>query len=285
QTPEQSSFLVGSSEQGRLLGDQQKHGSQEEGAQHGHRNKEHSPRWRSFEEQEAMMRAASAARWAEDELLCLKNAFSLQLERLEADWAAHEEKIGAEYDARRGLLQARAGLQTVSKGLERLGTPSAERGRAGSAAGDEDIVPPPSSSGRWRSSEKQSRLIHTAPVFQPDAGKESSSVVAGGRNSMRGTQVLGNSGGGSGGRRNSGTRFGTRESKKELERLDEAFSLLADQVRSQKEAAQKWIRRQNIRMEAQIEGMEEERDRRQRWLLAAEKEEKQLITAVLEATQ
>lgn len=38
-----------------------------------------------FAAQEARMRAASAARWAEDELFSLKNAFDLQLKRLEVN--------------------------------------------------------------------------------------------------------------------------------------------------------------------------------------------------------
>lgn len=70
---------------------------------------------------------------------------------------------------------------------------------------------------------------------------------------MRGSQQLGDGGCRSGGKggawRNSNTEFATREAEKELEKLDAAFSLLGGQVRAQKEAAQKWIRRQRIRME------------------------------------
>lgn len=39
----------------------------------------------NFAAQEEIMRAASAARWAEDELFHLKNAFDLQLKRLEVE--------------------------------------------------------------------------------------------------------------------------------------------------------------------------------------------------------
>lgn len=76
----------------------------------------------------------------------------------------------------------------------------------------------------------QSRLIHTAPVFQPGSGR-----TGGG---------LGRSGGGSVARRSS--RYWA---EKELERLDEAFLSVAGQVKEQKQAAQRWIRRQKIRME------------------------------------
>ncbi|CAM9971025.1 unnamed protein product, partial [Scytosiphon promiscuus] len=274
----------GSSEEGRPVGGQQQPGQQGKKKQHYHRKQQASPEPQCFEEREAVMRAASAARWGEDEFFGLKNAFGLQLERLEADWAAHEEKVGAEYAARRALLQARAGLEIVSKERERLGTSSPERGQASRVAGGEVVAPPSASSGRWRSSEKQqSRLIHTAPIFQPEAGKDSPSGLAGGRNAVRGSQRLRIDGGDSSGAawRRRGTSFGAREAERELERLDDAFSLLMNQVRAQKEAAHKWIRRQRIRMEAQIEGMEDERGQRLRWLSAAEKEEKRLIAAIL----
>lgn len=43
--------------------------------------------------------------------------------------------------------------------------------------------------------------------------------------------------------------YWARGAEQELERLDEAFMSVGEQVRAQKEAAQKWIRRQRIRME------------------------------------
>lgn len=62
-----------------------------------HQQQHHGSHWRSdgrqqqqehqkgkdFAAREAAMRAASAARWAEDERFNLKNAFGLQLQRLE----------------------------------------------------------------------------------------------------------------------------------------------------------------------------------------------------------
>lgn len=41
------------------------------------------------------MRAASAARWAEDELFSLKNAFDLQLKRLEVNQETKTNKSAA----------------------------------------------------------------------------------------------------------------------------------------------------------------------------------------------
>lgn len=43
--------------------------------------------------------------------------------------------------------------------------------------------------------------------------------------------------------------YWARGAEQELERLDEAFLSVGDHVNTQKEAAQKWIRRQRIRME------------------------------------
>lgn len=40
-----------------------------------------------------------------------------------------------------------------------------------------------------------------------------------------------------------------RGAEQEVKSLDEAFLSVGDQVRAQKEAAQKWIRRQRVRME------------------------------------
>lgn len=79
----------------------------------------------------------------------------------------------------------------------------------------------------------QSRLIHTAPVFQPTSGRAGAG--------------LGGSGGGPVARRSS--RYWA---EKELERLDEAFQSVAGQAKEQKQAAQRWIRRQEIRMEVRI---------------------------------
>lgn len=83
----------------------------------------------------------------------------------------------------------------------------------------------------------KSRLIHTAPVFEPNSGGVSS---VGGVKGFRGEN-------GGIGRNKAG--YLARGVEQELERLDEAFMSVGDQVRAQKEAAQKWIRRQRLRME------------------------------------
>ncbi|CAM9168820.1 unnamed protein product [Ectocarpus fasciculatus] len=220
-----------------------------------------------FAAQEAAMRAASAARWAEDERFNLKNAFGLQLQRLELDWEAHEIKVREEYDTHRAQIRSRSGISASGGGD---GTRYGTRGVGGVA----DAAS--SSSAPWRSREKQSRLIHTAPVFQPETGMASSAGGTGGRNSA---QVAGRPGGGLG--RNSDVGYWARGAATELERLDEAFAAVGAQVRAQKEAAKKWIRRQRIRMEAQTDAMGEERGNRQQRLSAADREEAQLIAMVL----
>ncbi|CBJ31731.1 hypothetical protein Esi_0278_0041 [Ectocarpus siliculosus] len=188
-----------------------------------------------FAAKEAAMRAASAARWAEDERFNLKNAFGLQLQRLEMDWEAHEIKVREEYDTHRDQIRSRSGMSTPGGG---------DGARYGSRGGTGVADAASASSMPWRSREKQSRLIHTAPVFQPETGRASSAGGAGGQNSA---QVAGRTGGGLG--KNGDVGYWARGAATELERLDEAFAAVGAQVSAQKEAAKKWTRRQRIRME------------------------------------
>lgn len=78
-------------------------------------------------------------------------------------------------------------------------------------------------------------------MFEPNPAKASSAGgVKGGRGHNGGT-----------GRSKAGW-YWARGAEQELERLEEAFLSVGDQVRAQKEAAQKWIRRQSIRMEVRM---------------------------------
>lgn len=88
------------------------------------------------------------------------------------DWAAHEDKVGAEYDARRAMLLARAGIAPTSRG-GKVAPPSSlgiagggraghgganavaseqEMGHGGAAGSDPSSTP-------WRSREKQVRKV------------------------------------------------------------------------------------------------------------------------------
>ncbi|CAN0553127.1 unnamed protein product, partial [Ectocarpus sp. 12 AP-2014] len=125
---------------------------------------------KDFAAQEAAMRAASAARWAEDERFNLKNAFGLQLQRLEMDWEAHEVKVRDEYDTHRAQIQSRLGMTASGGG---------DGARYGSCGGTGVADAASTSSMPWQSREKQSRLIHTAPVFQPETGRAPSAGGSG----------------------------------------------------------------------------------------------------------
>lgn len=81
----------------------------------------------------------------------------------QVDWAAHEVKVGAEYDTRRAMLQARAGIVSTSRGGK--GAPPPSLGRAGSGGGgnegaSEDAMENSGpSSTPWRSREKQVQAV------------------------------------------------------------------------------------------------------------------------------
>lgn len=86
--------------------------------------------------------------------LVIDAAFSLQMERVEADWAVHFEQLLVDYLARRGDIAG----STVEK----------------------RTVQTPSVSGSLQSKEKQTLLIHTAPVFTPTTeAMEPSSLPSG----------------------------------------------------------------------------------------------------------
>lgn len=80
-TSEQMSAPGGSEENKLPNHQEQHHGShrRSDGMQQQQQHRE----GKDFAAQEAAMRAASAARWAKDERFNLKNAFGLQLQRLE----------------------------------------------------------------------------------------------------------------------------------------------------------------------------------------------------------
>lgn len=93
----------------------------------------------------------------------------------------------------------------------------------------------------------QSRLVSTAPVFKPDPGR-GSSAGEGGRWSV-------SRGGGRGRILNSNSSargYDSFSADRELKKLDAAFTAMELHVNEQKEAAQKWIRLQRIRMEVRI---------------------------------
>ncbi|CAM9864908.1 unnamed protein product [Ascophyllum nodosum] len=244
---------------------------------------------RDFDARERDMRAASTENWAKNESFNLKSAFDLQLRRIEAEWAEHEAKIWADYDARRAALEAPPGGAIEGRFKHSPPRRSTVAAALGSNGGGRDFghgnggVSGHEAS--WHTREKQSRLIHTAPVFHPRSRRSSAAESPDLRNvtGNRGlvgtvTGLLGRSGSTIGGR-------WAKAAAKELERLDKTFFALKNDLRVQKIMAQKCIRRQRIRMEAQIEATWEEKKQRQVLLAAAEREEDELSAMVAASTR
>ena len=71
----------------------------------------------------------------------LEAAFALQLRRIEAEWGAHEQQMAVDYMAQKSEIEGRQVAPSQVLSL----------------------------AGPWKSKEKQSRLIHTAPVQSPDS--------------------------------------------------------------------------------------------------------------------
>lgn len=86
----------------------------------------------------------------------------------------------------------------------------------------------------------QSRLIHTAPVFQPEVDKSA-------RRHM--WETVGGTNRAGGRKRDTAAAYWATGAQRELDRLNAAFSAVKGRMATQKLAAQKWIRRQRIRME------------------------------------
>ena len=197
---------------------------------------------RRFDEAERRMRAATAAAWREHELFNLSCAFGLQLARVDAEWAAYESRLKQEVDARLGALDAR-----------RTDAAVAEPADAGGPR-------------QWRDKEKQSRLVHTAPVFEPDAQQDGAmpKIAVSGRDEGGDKRLFSN---GSRQRATSpakGTRPGAParpaaapsvadDAERQVAELRQGYAKALDRVEFQKANAKKWIHRQKTRMTIQID--------------------------------
>ena len=95
--------------------------------------------------------------------------------------------------------------------------------------------------GPWKSKEKQSRLIHTAPIHQP-----TSPVL------HRGDGGGSYSGGG-------GSKGGHAQIDVQLRQLEGAYGQAKKRVSFQKRNAVRWIKRQSQRMHIQLNAMEKEK--------------------------
>jgi hypothetical protein len=166
-----------------------------------------------FRAQEALVRKRTNEAWGETERYAVESAIDLQLERLEADWGVHEERLRLEYDACRSQSSTRAPGATSSKKRDQ----------------------------RWHGREKQSRLIHTAPVFTPDGA---------------------------------GAAAPTGKVSDRL--LDSAYSAALEQLLLQKRNAKQWLKRQKIRLVAQINVLCDEKLVVGKWITEAVAEEQRL---------
>ncbi len=92
--------------------------------------------------------------WAYYEDFHLREAFKLQAERVDRDWAQHEDDLRNDYVSRR------AGLLGLSMVAARQQLQAEEAANSSSQGGHSSPV-------RWQHAEKQKTLVHTAPVLSP----------------------------------------------------------------------------------------------------------------------
>ena len=93
-----------------------------------------------FEAQERLMRRKTAEAWRESARFDLREAFALQLARVDVEWEAYEHRLRLDVDEKLAELGSRAPPSPVHAD---------------------------SPTQRWKSKEKQELLVHTAPVLSP----------------------------------------------------------------------------------------------------------------------
>jgi hypothetical protein len=153
----------------------------------------------------------------------LEEAFKSQEQKIEMEWASHEEEVTKELMARRA----------------EYGVTDNSFGGISDGAGSGSL----SSPGRWQPAEKQRSLIHTAPVLSP--------VHRGANGSMGSSGGAG--GGSSGGARNDPALM------EQLLRLEREHGVMMESLKQQRLAATRWMTRQQVRLVAQAVEMQNER--------------------------
>ena len=93
-----------------------------------------------FAAQERLMRRKTAESWRESARFDLREAFALQLARVDVEWEAYEHRLRLDVDEKLAELGSRAPPSPVQAD---------------------------SPTQRWKSKEKQELLVHTAPVLSP----------------------------------------------------------------------------------------------------------------------
>ena len=145
-----------------------------------------------FEAEEARLRVCASRHWAEAQAYDIERAFNLQLARVDAEWDAYERALRAEFHQE-----------------------------------EEVFVSPKGKQRRWHRKEKQARLVHAAPVFEPDAAASAMPKIA-----ISGQADV---------------------PQRQHKGKEKDFQRALTRVNFQRENAKKWIRRQAKRMKAQID--------------------------------
>ena len=161
----------------------------------------------------------------------LEAAFALQLRRIEAEWGAHEQQMTVDYMAQKSEIEGRQVAPSQVLSL----------------------------AGPWKSKEKQSRLIHTAPVQSPDSKALQPltplSELEGRGVEGRGVERRGlteDDACNDASETPSATGRSAKESAILLQRLEGAYSVAKTRVKHQKANAVRWIHRQSSRMLMQV---------------------------------
>ena len=91
-----------------------------------------------FAAEERRIHREAQGRMGENDRFHIEAAFGLQLQRVDAEWGTHEAQMQQDYEAQRAALEGRRYQANAVQEAQ----------------------------GPWKSKEKMSRLIHTAPVIQ-----------------------------------------------------------------------------------------------------------------------
>lgn len=172
-----------------------------------------------IEKESARLEVDYYSNWFRYESHHLQEAFQSQLQRLDVEWRSHEETLLEEYETKKEAITGRH-TTSVSHGVTN-----------GNVEGE---------GRRWHSAEKQKTLIHTAPVFTPHLPAHSASI-----------------------RPASGTirRKDTTNAAMlaDLDKVEREHQNQLQALMTQKSDAKRWLHRQQLRLLAQCEAVEAEK--------------------------
>jgi hypothetical protein len=171
--------------------------------------------------------------WSLYEEFHLREAFKGQSNRVDIEWSGHEAELLDDYCARKSSITGE------SADSIRYNYSNNNNNSSSSSSSSSDVDS--SSPQRWQHAEKQKTLVHTAPVLSPVRKDMSNGVVGGGGG---GSLVL---------------KRQTKESKAELERLDQQFRAARSSLEAQKFGAKRWMAKQEVRLLAQAGEVAKER--------------------------